>query len=61
VDTQELIRQAYVLGFERGRFEAICEYCNTEGLGEGFVGVVKQTIEKYHSEFSERTQYQLPQ
>ena len=61
MDTQELIRQAYVLGFERGRFEAICEYCNTEGLGEGFVGVVKQTIKKDHSEFSERTQYQLPQ
>lgn len=61
MDTQELIRQAYVLGFERGRFESICEYCNTDGLGEGFVGVVKQTIEKDHSEFSERTQYQLPQ
>lgn len=61
MDTQELIRQAYILGFERGRFEAICEYCNTEDLGERFVGVVKQTIEKDHNEFAERTQYQLPQ
>jgi hypothetical protein len=51
VDTQELIRQAYALGFERGRFEAVCEYCNTEGLGEEFLSLVGKTIEKDHCDF----------